>query len=232
MILPLLLLFSLFLAGCKAERDLPFYRFEDAPNSALTVDGVRYIEDNTLISEHDYPGLYWKFTGEIGDTIGVCGGRDAERGGGDDVCEIEGDEERCFLYVRPNRFVFGPYVTYVLTREDLQITLPTAETVSSIAVVYEDEENASAQVDDPAMIAALLEIFNGDIVQPPDFDGCVHVSLLMNHKDFPFLQCNIKCYYFPEQEKAYCQNRDREWLALPAEWCEVISENAFPIRRE
>jgi len=226
----------LFLAGslasCKVKKNLPYYQFDDAQNPVLTVDGVRYIGDTAVISIYDHTGLYWKFIGEIGDTIGVCGGRDAERGGGDDVCEIKGDEERCFLYVQPNRFVIGPYVTHILAREDVQITLPTTETVSSVAVIDKNEESVSAQMDDPAMISALLEVFSGDIVQTPNLDGCGHVSLILNHKDFPFLQCEIKCYYSLDQRKVYCQNKDREWLVLPAGWYEVISEHDFLTKDE
>jgi len=232
-ILLLVLLSFLLLAGCRAKKNLPFYQFEDSKNSVLIVDGTRYIENTEVISQYDYyDRLYWKFTGEIGDTIGVCGGDDAERGGSYDVCKVKGDEECCFFFVRPNYYVIGPYITYILAREDLQITLPTVENVSSVAVVYNNNEHAPTQVDSPAMIAVLLEAFNGSTVQAPNLEGGEWVSLVIDHKDFPFLQCKIKCCYLMEQETVYCQNKDREWFALPAEWCEVISEHDFPTRSE
>jgi hypothetical protein len=221
----------LLLAGCDTDKGLPFYLFEVNPKTVLTVDDVRYIEKTDVIRHPSYvSGLFWKFTGEIGEVIGVCGGDNAEQGGGFDVCRIEGDEEYNFLYVLPNHFVFGPYATYFCTREDLQITAPSAKTVSSVAIGYKDMENISAQVDDPAMIAALFEVFNGDSIQTLDGQDWVYGSLIMRHKDFPFLQCDMECCYSPEQEISYCKNKDREWFVLPAEWNTIISEYGFPAK--
>lgn len=152
------------------------------------------------------------------------------RSGGFDICRIEGDEECYFLYVLPNHFVFGPYYTYFCVREDLQMTLPSVETVSYVALVYGDAENTLAQVDDSSMIAALLEVFNGDSIQALDGEDWVYSSLIMYHKDFPFLQCSIKCCFSSEQEISYCQNENREWIILPDEWYAVISEHDFPAR--
>ena len=91
----------LLLAGCTKDKNLPFYQFEVNPKTILIVDDVRYIEDTDVIRCHPSAfGLFWKFNGEIGDTIGVCGGDNAKRGGGFDVCQIEGDEECHFLYVQ------------------------------------------------------------------------------------------------------------------------------------
>lgn len=210
----------LLLTGCKRNRNLPFYQFERYPEAVLLVDGVAYIENIDLIWHKTHmAGLFWNFTGEIGDTIGICGGDNAERGGAFDVCTIEGDEARDFLYVRPNHFVFGPYYTFFCIREDLQIMLPSAETVSSVAIVYsENEENTSLQVDDPAMIAALFEALHGDSVQTRTGEDWVYGSFTMRHKDYDFLQCEIKFCCSPERETAYCQRNDGEWLPLPAEW--------------
>lgn len=228
LILSLTLSSFLLLAGCTAKKDLPFYQLEVSPKFVLTVDGVPYIETTNIIRSHSSAtGLFWKFTGKIGEAVGICGGDNAEQGGGYDVCQIEGDEELCFLYVRPNHFVFGPYNTYFFAREDLQLTLPSAEMISSVAVVYENEESASAQVDDPAMIAALLEIFHGDSIQAPDGRDWARASLIMHHKDFPFLQCEIKCYYSLEEELSYCKNENRECFVLPPEWFAAISDHDF-----
>lgn len=58
----------LLLAGCKSNIDLPFYHFESYPEAILIVDGIRYIdiEDTTNAT-----GLFWNFSGEIEDAIGV-----------------------------------------------------------------------------------------------------------------------------------------------------------------
>lgn len=226
----------LLLAGCKAEKNLPFYWFTDGfdngESPTLTVDGVQYIQDtDTIRHRTDAPGLIWKFSGEIGDTIGVCGD-DAENGGSYKVCQIEGDEEQNFLYVLPNHFVFGPYITFFCIREDLQISPPSVETVSSVALVDKDTEKVLAQIDAPDMIAALLEAFEGNSIQTRNGEGWVYGSLTMQHKDFSFLQCEIEYCYSPEQEISYCQNASREWLPLPAEWYAVISEHDFPTRDE
>ena len=207
----LVLLPSLLLAGCKAEKDLPFYWFTDGfdndENPTLTVDGVQYIQDS-----------------DIGNTIGVCDD-DAENGGSYKVCQIKGDKEQNFLYILPNHFVFGPYITFFCIREDLQINPPSMETVSSVALVDKDTENILAQIDDPDMIASLLEAFEGDSIQTRNGEGWVYGSLTMQHKDFSFLQCEIKYRYSPEQEISFCQNADREWLPLPTKWFTVFSEH-------
>ena len=132
----------------------------------------------------------------------------------------------------PNHFVFGPYITFFCIREDLQISPPSVETVSSIALVDKDAENILAQIDAPDMIAALLEAFEGNSIQTRNGEGWVYGSLTMQHKDFSFLQCEIEYCYSPEQEISYCQNASREWLPLPAEWYAVISEHDFPNRDE
>lgn len=225
----LVLLPSLLLAGCKAEKDLPFYWFTDGfdndENPTLTVDGVQYIQDSdTICHRTDTLGLIWKFSGEIGNTIGVCDD-DAENGGSYKVCQIKGDKEQNFLYILPNHFVFGPYITFFCIREDLQINPPSMETVSSVVLVDKDTENILAQIDDPDMIASLLESFEGDSIQTRNGEGWVYGSLTMQHKDFSFLQCEIKYCYSPEQEISFCQNADREWLPLPTEWFTVFSEH-------
>lgn len=222
----------LLLAGCKPKIDLPFYQFESCPEAVLIVEGIRYIENTDVICPTNAAGLFWNFTGKAGDAIGRCGGDSAERGGGFDVCPIEEDENQNFLYVLPNHFVFGPYYTYFCIREDLQITLPSEETVSSVAIGYSDEENPSMRVDDPAMISALFEALNADSTQTRNGEDWVYGSFTMRHKEYPFLQCEIDYCYSPEQEISYCQNADREWRPLPAEWYAVIAEHDFPLRNE
>lgn len=218
--LPLLLL----LAGCRMGKSLPFYRMELSPQFSLTVDGVRYVEDSDLVRPRaDGSGLFWKFTGKEGKAIGVCGGENPERGGGYDVCPVEGDEERRFLYVRPNHFVFGPYVTYLCFREDLPVLPPSAETVGLVMLILGEEGEIAAQVDDPGKIAALMEAFDGDSVPKPEGESRMYGSLLLCHRDYPFLRCEVECCYLPEEGAAYCRGRSREWLALPGEWADAMA---------
>lgn len=232
----LLVAFLLFLllAGCKSKTNLPFYRFEGYPEAILIVDGVRYIEDTDIVRITNSAGPFWNFTGKTGKAIGICGGDSAEHGGGFDVCPIEGDENQNFFYVHTNGFVFGPYYIYFCIREDSQIMLPSEETVSSVGIVYYpiDGKDTLVQVDDPVMIAALFEAVNGDNIQTRNGDDWVYGSFTMQHKDYSFLQCEIEYCYSPEQEISYCQNADREWLPLPAEWYTVISEHDFSTREE
>lgn len=229
----LLLALTLLLlpAGCKFKRNLPFYQFDSNPDVVLVVDDVRYIQDLAVIRPWSYGvGVVWNFIGETGGTIGVCGGDDPERGGGFDVCPVEGDEEQNFFFVRPNHFVFGPYYIYFCIREDLQMMPPSAETVASVGVVpSKNEGNTWAEVDDPAMIAALFEAFHGDSGQTRNGEDWAYGSFTMRHKEYPFLQCEIKYCYSLEQEAAYCQSSDREWFPLPVEWYAVLSECGFPI---
>lgn len=219
-VLPLVLLS----VGCRLGKKQPFYQLEKSPEIVLTVEGIRYLGGGDVVRHPAYSsGLFWKFTGEIGDAIGVCGGKDPERGGGYDVCRIKGDAEQRFLYILPNHFVFGPYLTYFCVREDLQILPPSVETVGPASFVYQDEEDISAQVNDPAMIASLLEAFDGDSVGTLAGENRVYGSLLLSHREYPFLQCELECCYLPEKGAAYCRNEGGEWVALPGEWGEIIS---------
>ena len=118
-------------------------------------------------------------------------------------------------------------------QDGVTLGTPTAEMVSSVTIVIEEqEERTPVQVDDPAMIAALLEAYSGDDVQVPNSEDWVYGSLIMHHKDFPFLQYEIEYRCSPELEISYCRNKKREWLPLPAEWYAVISEHDFPTRDE
>lgn len=81
-------------------------------------------------------------------------------------------------------------------------------------------------------IGDAIGICGGDSSQTRNGEDWVYGSFIMQHKDFPFLQCEIKYCYSSEQEMSYCQNTDREWLPLPAGWFAVISEHSSPIRSE
>ncbi len=97
-----------------------------------------------------------------------------------------------------------------------------------------DDYSEVLYMDDPAMIAALLEVYNSDSFQAkPEFQNggdWLACFLILHHADYPFLQYEIECRYLPEQEVSYCGNHQLEWFVLPAGWCGVILEHDFPAR--
>lgn len=226
--LPLMLSFFCLLAGCREGKKLLFCLLETGSPYALTVDGVRYIADTDVVRTQGHSSQLWLFSGEIGSATGICGGDNPEKGGGYDVCQIKGDDEHRFLYVRPNHFVFGPYNTYFFVREDLPLERPSAETVSSVTVVYDDRENTSIQADSPAMTAALLEAYSSGSACPSNGGNWLYGTLIMHHKDFSFLQCEIEFRYSPEQETACCESQSHQWTPLSAEWSAFLAEHGVP----
>lgn len=108
---------------------------------------------------------------------------------------MAGDEDHVFLYTWPANFYFGGVESRLWMQDGVTLGPPAVETVSSVAIVSETREDAPIQVDDPAMIAALLEAYRGSSVQTLSGDGWVFGSLVMRHKDFPFLQYEIRCRY-------------------------------------
>ena len=227
------------LAGCHSGKDFPVYQMEtwEDDTEILYIDGIQYQRD--LSGGWDEQAHYysdgnqyvWMPAEGIGEQIGVCG-KDADKGGGLAIYEIAGDEARTFLYTVPRKFYTGGVETRLWMQDGVTLGTPTTEMVSSVTLVFENEDSTSAQVDDPAMIAALLEAYSGDGVQVPDSEDWVYGSLIMHHKDFPFLQYEIEYICSPELEISYCRNKKREWLPLPAEWYAVISEHDFPTRGE
>ena len=107
------------------------------------MDGVQYVRKQEWDEHaHYHKGgdqYVWTPAEGIGEQIGVCG-----------------DEEHIFLYTWPAHFYFGGVGTYLWTQNGITLGKPTAEMVSSVTVVSKEEEDTSAQVNDPAMIAALL----------------------------------------------------------------------------
>ena len=238
-LLALWVLAAVPLAGCHSGEDFPVYQMEtrEGDTEILYIDGIQYQRD--LSGGWDEQAHYysdgnqyvWTPAEGIGEQIGVCG-KDADKGGGLAIYEIAGDEARIFLYTAPRKFYSGGAETRLWMQDGVILGLPTAEMVSSVTLVSESEDSTPAQVDNPAMIAALLESYSGDSVQAPTGESWVSGALIMHHKDFPFLQYEIEYCYSPDQEISYCQNADREWFPLPAEWLSVLSEHDFPIRNE
>lgn len=232
-LLALLVLVAVPLTGCQSGEDFPIYQMETREDDSeiLDIDGIQY--QRNLSSGWDEQAHYyndgdqyvWTPAEGIGVQIGVCG-KDADNGGGFAVYEIAGDENRTFLYTAPRKFYSGGVETRLWMRDSVTLGTPTVEMVSSVTLVFENEDSTPAQVDDPAMIAALLEAYSGDDVQKPTVGDWVRGSLIMHHKDFPFLQYEVEYRYSPEQEISYCsRSKSGEWFALSAEWFAVISEH-------
>lgn len=238
-LLALLVPVAVLLTGCQSGEDFPVYQMETREDYSeiLDIDGIQYQRnlsggwDEQAHYYNDGDQYVWTPAEGIGAQIGVCG-KDADKGGGLAIYEIAGDEARTFLYTAPRKFYTGGVETRLWMQDGVTLGTPTAEMVSSVALVFENEDSTSAQVDDPAMIAALLEAYSGDGVQVPDSEDWVYGSLIMHHKDFPFLQYEIEYRCSPELEISYCRNKKREWLPLPAGWFAVLSEHDFPTRGE
>lgn len=239
-LLPFLVLAAVSLTGCQSGEDFPFYRMEGEYNfEVLYIDGVKYErsyprEDEEAYKRYSGSRYCWTtMTVENGQQIGVCG-EDADKEPEQNIYEVVGDKERIFLYTSPAHLYFGGKNYSLWRREGVTLGAPGVETVASVSFVYYDEPLFT--VDDPAMIAAFMEAYNSDAQQAMDIEndgnwlGC---SLMMHHKDYPFLQYEIECYYSPEQQTAcYRTSALGEWSPLPAEWCKVISEADFPARDE
>ena len=164
--------------------------------------------------------------------IGVCGDK-ATQNAALKVYEVAVDEDHVFLYTWPAQFYFGSVETRLWMQEGVTLGTPTAEMVSSVTIVIaEQEESTPAQVDDPAMIAALLEAYSGDSLEVPNSEDWEFGSLIMHHKDFPFLQYEIEYRYSPKLEISYCQNIHREWRPLSNQWSAVISGRGLPAQDE
>ena len=236
-LLALSVLVAVLLSGCQFGEKYPFYPMEKCEDNSeiLYMDGVQYVRKQEWDEHAHYrKGGYqyvWTPAEGIGEQIGVCGDEDTQYAALN-IYEVVGDEEHIFLYTWPAHFYFGGVETYLWMQDGITLGKPTVEMVSSVTVVSNEEEETSAQVDDPAMIAALLETYNGDSIQVPNSEDWVYGSLIMHHKDFPFLQYEIEYRYSLELEISYCQNKKREWLLLPAEWYAIISEHDFPTKGE
>ena len=235
--LPLLLALAVVsLAGCRSREDLPFYPMESEGDSqVLCVDGVRYErsyprEDEEAYIRYSGSRYCWTTTeAEYGPQIGVCG-EDADKTPALNIYEVAGNKERTFLYTYPVHFYIGGPDYSLWRREGVTLGAPSAETVASISFIC--QEGSLFQVDDPALIAAFMEVYHSDGQPPADIEdgagwrGC---SLIMRHKEYPFLQYEIECYYSPEQKTAcYRTSPLGEWFPFPAAWCEIISEADFP----
>ena len=96
-------------------------------------------------------------------------------------------------------------------------------------IICNDAENTSLRVDDSAAIASLLDVFNGDDIQVPNGEDWLNGVLVMQNREFPFLQCEIQFCYSPRQGISYCQNTEREWFLLPEQWSAIISELDFSV---
>lgn len=69
-------------------------------------------------------------------------------------------------------------------------------------------------------------------LEVPNSEDWEFGSLIMHHKDFPFLQYEIEYRYSPKLEISYCQNIHSEWRPLSNQWSAVISERGLPAQDE
>jgi len=240
-LLALLGLAVLPLTGCRTGGDFPFYLVETCGNysEVLCMDGMKYERRHPREDEEAYKrysGSQYRWTTvteENGQQIGVCG-KDADQKPELDIYEIVGDEERIFLYTYPARFYSGGTDYSLWRREGVILNEPSVETVSSVSLACNEEP--LFQVDSPAMIASFMEAYHSDTKQAFGIKhdgGWQYGSLIMHHKDYPFLQYEIECCCSLEQGMAgYRTSALGEWFPLPEEWCKVISENDFPARDE
>jgi len=227
--------FILLLAtGCQRKESFPIYQMEDLgeDEQILSIDGVQYQRNLTKYGEEQacyynaHDKYIWTPADGIGEQIGVCG-EGAEAGGGFAIHEIAGDGERRFLYTQPRKYYFGGVEGRLWMREDISLESPVAEMVSAVTVVYGEDESASVQIDNPVMIAALLEAYNGD-GEPIegsflDSDGWFGEFLSLHHRDYPFLQYRISYRCHQGQSRAvFCQRDKKTWSALPEEWVNFL----------
>lgn len=221
-----LMVLGMLLMGCTASSPAVCYPLEMGAVTSLTVEGVPYIADkDVVLTTGDTLGR-WRFAGEIGEVIGTCG-RDVEPGenGGWDVCEVVGDEAHRFLFARPNRFVFGPYVQYFFVREDMPLAPPEAETVSRVVLTMEGREE---EINDKDLIAALLKAYAGGAEQAEPGSGeTADFTLTLYHRDYPFLTAEIRGRWSGSTGWACFFGADRERYELPAAWAAILAGEAW-----
>ena len=232
-LLALSALAAVFLAGCQKGEDFPVYQMEmlEDHSEILYIDGVQYRRDRSKAGDeqasyyNDGDQYVWTPAEGIGHQIGICG-QDSNKGYGWAIYQIAGDEEQIFLYTAPRKFYSGGVESRLWMQKGVTLGAPATEMISSITIVPENGECASTLVNAPAMIVALLDVYNNDSVRrETDFkkDGdWLTCSLIMRHKDFAFLQYEIECCYSPEKKVSYCQNASGEWFIMPTEWVKVL----------
>ena len=239
-LLALSVLVAVLLSGCQFGENFPFYLMEEHEDysEVLYIDGIKYErrltrEDKEAYKQHSGSRYCWTTAEGIGEQIGVCGD-EATQYAELKIYDVVGDEEHIFLYTFPAHFYFGGTDYRLWRQEGVILNEPSVETVSSVSLVYHEEP--LFKVDDPAMIAAFMEVYHSDTQQAMDIEnggdwqGC---SLIMHHKDYPFLQYAIECCCSLEQGTAcYRTSALGDWFPLPAEWYAVISEHDFPTRGE
>ena len=219
-------------AGCRHGKSYPYYQIEELPDDgrSITIDGIQYrrkdFNENEPVMYYN-GGDVWTLADGLGDQIGVGGS------GGDskiqyDIYEAAGDTERTVFYLTPHHFYFGGRDPRLWLREDVSIELPTAETVSRIEVLLEEEDEARMQTEDSALIADLLDAYKRSSEQSVKLSqyggermGC---SLILYHAEYPVFSYEIECCYIKEQEAAFCRNDALEWFLLSEEWAKLLGK--------
>ena len=236
LLLVLALLAAVPLAGCLFEEKYPFYQMETCEDNSelLYMDDVQYRRKSGGEDEQAYyhsGGCQYNWTPAegIGAQIGVCG-KDAGEKPSLKIYEVVGDEEHFFLHTWPANFYFGGTDIRLWMRDGVTLEVPAAETVSSITIVPEKDDGDLVQLDDPVLIAGLLELYYSDDAQTTEKfrygEDWLACTLIMRHKEFPFLQYSTKCCYAPEQKMLYWERgKYKEWLVLPLEQQEALQSS-------
>lgn len=192
-----ILLFSLsllLLTGCTMKKSLPVYQFEYDSSCVLVVDDVRYVENRDLLRLPSQGFENWMFSGKLGEVIGTCGGENAKHVSGYHICRITGDEDADFLYVHPDGFVFGPYYTFFLVREDIDVTLPDAETVSRERMTMKVNKK-ERKTTDTELVSALVDFYFANTGEEAAHygvdEGMTALTLTFYHRDYPFFTTEL-----------------------------------------
>ena len=227
----LMILISVFLAGCDSWEAPTVYRLETQEDDSeiLYIDNVQYRRDwnGNELAMYYYGGDVWTLTGGLGEQIGVCG-TGADSGGGLAIYEVVGDEEQTVLYTKPRKFYFGGRDARLWLREDVSLGMPTAEMVSYITITCDQNEDIQTQTDERDLTEGLLDAYcsesNRSVEFPAADEQWTRYTLTLHHKDYPFLQYEITGGYSLDQNRAYCRNDDLEWFVLPEEWGKVLAK--------
>ena len=211
-----LLVFLLLLGGCRdSGQEQPLGEW-DREAGILTVDGVRYRKDETLVSVGD--GLHrWRYEQSVTEQIASAG----ERGGQETYLVFANGTERRLLYGRGDGFSFGPLSYEVWFREDLldELSGPlTEEKVScgaltdaqltQLLALYEStEQEDSLSYEDAQAEARALELESHRLWR----------WLELPHREIPGLTAYIGFYFSARTGAPYLRCLDGELRPCPTE---------------
>lgn len=219
-------------AGCQKKEEFPIYQMEENQEEweFLFIDEIQYERDRGGHWEeqayyfHDNDQYVWTPAQGIGKQIGICG-----ESGKLAIYEIVGDENHTFLYTTPLTFYFGGIEGHLWKKEGVSIEPPITEIISHITIVSTEDDSVLFQVEEPEIIAIMLDTYNNankQIEGPFSIkEGWSSNFLILHHKDYPFLHYKIEYRYHQEKNTAVLYRKDsNEWIALPEEWTNFLVE--------